>query len=183
MPRARARRYCPRPVRHGSFDFARHAIGFPGSGEPADAAAGAGIEPESADISPRVYFGPPGGKLAENRCGEKYSTPYSSATWSHPDLTRIGVDTVADQIRRNADTDRVAAALGYPTITMWSANIGDSALENATGLIANARNSFRAQQIVLGHANPPTITHCYAQLIDVISTRNLQTVTLNDVFS
>jgi len=127
-------------------------------------------------------------------------------TWSHPDITRIGVDAVADQIRRNADflkntygvdgtpffrppygrhnadTDRVAATLGYPTITMWSATIGDSAPENATSLIANARNSFQAQQIVLGHANLPTITHCYAQLIDIISTRNLQTVTLNDVF-
>jgi len=29
---------------------------------------------ENHEMPPRVYFGPPGGDLAENRCGEKYST-------------------------------------------------------------------------------------------------------------
>ena len=37
--------------------------------------------------------------------------------------------------------------------------------------------------MVLAHANLPTITHCYAQLLDIIQSRNLQTVTLNDVFA
>jgi len=36
---------------------------------------------------------------------------------------------------------------------------------------------------VIGHANLPTVTHCYAQLLDIIQSRNLQTVTLNDVFA
>jgi len=27
------------------------------------------------------------------------------------------------------------------------------------------------------------VTHCYAQLLDIIQSRNLQTVTLNDVFT
>jgi peptidoglycan/xylan/chitin deacetylase (PgdA/CDA1 family) len=128
-------------------------------------------------------------------------------TWSHPYLTRIGLDGVADQIRRNADflrntygvdgtpyfrppygvhtpdTDRVAADLGYTTITMWSGTIGDSRPENETSLIANANGSFQPQQIVLAHANLPTITHCYPQLTGLIQSRNLQTVTLNDVFA
>src|SRR6202035_3924623 len=67
-------------------------------------------------------------------------------TWSHPDITRIAPGAVADQIRRNADflrntygvdgspyfrppwgkhtpaTDRIAADLGYPTITLWSSD-------------------------------------------------------------
>ena len=127
-------------------------------------------------------------------------------TWSHPYLTRIGLGAVADQIRRNADflrntygldgtpyfrppygvhtadTDRVAADLGYTMITMWSATIGDSRPENETSLIANAAKSFQPQQIILAHANVPTITHCYPQLLDLIHSRNLQTVTLNDVF-
>lgn len=127
-------------------------------------------------------------------------------TWSHPYLTRIGLGAVADQIRRNADflrntygvdgtpyfrppygvhtadTDRVAADLGYTMITMWSATIGDSRPENETSLIANAAKSFQPQQIILAHANLPTITHCYPQLLDLIHSRNLQTVTLNDVF-
>ena len=83
----------------------------------------------------------------------------------------------------NADTDRVAADQGYTTITMWSGTIGDSLPENETSLIADARNSFEPQQVVLAHANLPTITHCYAQLLDIIQSRNLQTVTLNDVFT
>ena len=127
-------------------------------------------------------------------------------TWSHPYLNRLDLTAVADQIRRNADfltntygtdgtpffrppygihnagIDRVAADQGYTTITMWSGDIGDSRPENETSLIANAGKSFQPQQIILAHANLPTITHCYAQLMDIIQSRDLQTVTLNDVF-
>ncbi|HZA08448.1 MAG TPA: polysaccharide deacetylase family protein [Mycobacterium sp.] len=127
-------------------------------------------------------------------------------TWSHPYLNRMGLPAVADQIRRNADflrntygmdgapffrppygvhnadIDRVAADQGYTTVTMWSGTIGDSAPENEATLVANAAKSFQPQQIVLTHANLPTITHCYAQLMDLIQSRNLQTVTLNDIF-
>jgi len=128
-------------------------------------------------------------------------------TWSHPYLTRISLTAVHDQIQRNADflrntygtdgtpffrppyglhtaaTDRVAADLGYPTITMWSGTIGDSLPENEANLVAAATQSFAPQQIVLAHANLPTITHCFNQLSQLIAGRNLQTVTLNDVFS
>jgi peptidoglycan-N-acetylglucosamine deacetylase len=127
-------------------------------------------------------------------------------TWSHPYLNRLGLDGVADQIRRNADflrntygsdgtpffrppfgvhnaaIDRVAADQGYATITMWSGDVGDYVPENETSLVANAGKSFQPQNILLTHANLPTITHCYTQLIDLIHSRNLQTVTLNDVF-
>jgi peptidoglycan/xylan/chitin deacetylase (PgdA/CDA1 family) len=128
-------------------------------------------------------------------------------TWSHPYLNRIGLAAVADQISHNADflrntygtdgkpffrppygvhnadTDRVAADNGYTTITMWSGSVGDSRPENESSLIANAAGAFQGQQIVIAHANLPTITHCYAQLLDIIHSRNLQTVTLNDVFA
>jgi peptidoglycan/xylan/chitin deacetylase (PgdA/CDA1 family) len=126
-------------------------------------------------------------------------------TWSHPNLTRLGMDAVADQIRRNADflkstygtdgtpyfrppfgvhngaIDQVAADQGYTTITMWSATLGDSVRESEASLLANASRSFQPQQIVLAHANTPAITRCYPQLTDLIRSRNLQTVTLNDV--
>ncbi len=85
--------------------------------------------------------------------------------------------------RHTAATDKVAADLGYATITLWSADIGDWRPENESTLIANAQKSFQPQQIVIGHANLPTVTHCYAQLLDIIQSRNLQTVTLNDVFT
>ena len=127
-------------------------------------------------------------------------------TWSHPYLNRLALSAVDDQIRRNADflrntygtdgtpyfrppygvhngdIDKVAADQGYTTITMWSGDVGDSRPENEASLIANAGRSFQAQQIVLIHANMPTVTHCYAQLLDLIHSRNLQTVTLNDMF-
>ena len=127
-------------------------------------------------------------------------------TWSHPYLNRLGLGAVADQIGRNADfltntygadgtpffrppygvhnadIDRVAADHGYTTITMWSGDVGDSMPQNEAALIANADKSFQPQQIVLIHANLPTVTHCYAQLTDFIQGRALQTVTLNDIF-
>jgi hypothetical protein len=49
--------------------------------------------------------------------------------------------------------------------------------------VANAQNVFQPQQIVLAHANLPSITHCLAQLSDIINSHGLQTVTLADVFS
>ena len=128
-------------------------------------------------------------------------------TWSHSYLNRIGLSAVASQLSRNADflkntygtdgtpywrppygvhnadIDRVAADLGYTTTTMWSGDIGNSVPENESSLIAAASKSFQPQQIVIGHANLPTVTHCFPQLLDLIHSRNLQTVTLNDVFA
>jgi len=127
-------------------------------------------------------------------------------TWSHPYLNRIGHSAVADQLSRNADflkntygtdgtpywrppygvhnadIDRVAADLGYTTITLWSGDIGNP-VSDESSLIAAASKSFQPQQIVIGHANLPTVTHCFPQLLDLIHSRNLQTVTLNDVFA
>jgi peptidoglycan/xylan/chitin deacetylase (PgdA/CDA1 family) len=128
-------------------------------------------------------------------------------TWSHPYLNRISLTAVHDQIQRNADflrntygndgtpyfrppygvhtpdTDRVAAGLGYTTVTLWSGTIGDSLPETPANLVANATRSFAPQQIVLAHANLPTVTQCYDQLNQLITGRNLQAVTLNDVFA
>jgi peptidoglycan/xylan/chitin deacetylase (PgdA/CDA1 family) len=81
----------------------------------------------------------------------------------------------------NADIDRVAADQGYTAITMWSSSLGDSAPGSEASLVANASKSFQPQQIVLAHANLPTITRCYPALLDLIHSRGLQTVTLNDV--
>jgi peptidoglycan/xylan/chitin deacetylase (PgdA/CDA1 family) len=128
-------------------------------------------------------------------------------TWSHPNLTHMGHSAVDDQIRRNADflrntygtdgapffrppfgahsadIDRVAADQGYTSITLWSGDVGDSAPENESSLVARATTSFQPGRIVLMHANLPPITHCYGQLLDLIHSRNLQTVTLKDAFA
>ncbi len=128
-------------------------------------------------------------------------------TWSHPRLNRLSLGAVADQIRRNADflqntygtdgspffrppygvhnadIDRVAAEAGYTFITMWSGDVGDSGPENEATLMARATTSFQPGRIVLMHANQPTVTRCYGQLLEIIASRNLQTVTLKDVFA
>ncbi len=127
-------------------------------------------------------------------------------TWSHPYITRITSAELTDQIQRNKDflrntygvdgtpyfrppygvhtaaTDRIAADLGYPTITLWSATVGDSRVIDEKALIGYAQQAFQGQQIVLAHANRLPITHTYPQLLDIIASRNLATVTLNDVF-
>jgi peptidoglycan/xylan/chitin deacetylase (PgdA/CDA1 family) len=128
-------------------------------------------------------------------------------TWSHPYITRLSPKEVADQIRRNADflvstygvdgtpffrppygrhtpdNDRVAADLGYHTITKWTDTVGDAKPITERELVAGAARAFQPGGIVLAHANLPTITRCYPQIIELIRSRNLQTVTLNDVFS
>jgi peptidoglycan/xylan/chitin deacetylase (PgdA/CDA1 family) len=128
-------------------------------------------------------------------------------TWSHPYLNRISLNAVRDQIQRNADflrntygadgtpyfrppfgvhnsdIDRVAADQGYTAVTLWSGDVGDSLPETEADLVACATRSFSPQQIVLAHANLPTITNCFDQLNQLIASRNLHTVTLNDVFA
>jgi hypothetical protein len=48
---------------------------------------------------------------------------------------------------------------------------------------SHQRLSASPQQIVVGHTNLPPITDCYPQLLDIIHGRNLQTVTLAEVFA
>jgi peptidoglycan/xylan/chitin deacetylase (PgdA/CDA1 family) len=128
-------------------------------------------------------------------------------TWSHPDLTTLGDAAVAEEIGRNRNflrrtfgvrnspffrppygarderIDRIAADLGHPTITLWNGTLGDSSLLSAADLLAAARQSFTAQRIVVGHANHPTVTTVYGDLLALLAERGLRTVTLADVWS
>jgi peptidoglycan/xylan/chitin deacetylase (PgdA/CDA1 family) len=128
-------------------------------------------------------------------------------TWSHPDLTKLSDRDVEGQIRRNDQflrttfgvhagpflrppygfhdkrTDRIAADLGYHLITMWYGSLGDGTSGfTADQLVANGQRWLGAGRIVIGHANKDPITHVYGQLLDIIRSRHLQTVTLADVF-
>lgn len=127
-------------------------------------------------------------------------------TWSHPSLAASPTSKVVDEITRcekflnntfgvtgrpflrppygayNANSRAVAASLGYTATTMWEGSFADSSLLSETDLIAMARRWLLAQHIVIGHANYPTVTHCYGQILDLIRERSLQTVTLDDVF-
>ena len=127
-------------------------------------------------------------------------------TWSHPDLTALSHTGISEQLtrndeflkktygigakpyyrppyaRRNAAVDKVAADLGYTTPTLWSGSLSDSTLITEDYIVQMADRYFTPQAIVIGHLNHLPVTHVYPQLIDIIRSRNLRTVTLNDVF-
>lgn len=128
-------------------------------------------------------------------------------TWSHPDLTTLPDREVAEEISRNRDflwqvfgvrdspffrppfgarndrTDRIAADVGHPTIAMWNGTLGDSRVITPAELMASAREWFAAQAIIVGHANHPTVTSRYGELLELIQERGLRTVTLADVWA
>ena len=128
-------------------------------------------------------------------------------TWSHPDLTTLGDAEVAEEIGRNRKflwnvfgvrdspffrppfgarnerTDRIAADLGHPTIALWNGTLDDARVLTAEELMAAAREWFAAQAIVVGHANQPTVTTVYDEILDLIAERGLTTVTLADVWA
>jgi peptidoglycan/xylan/chitin deacetylase (PgdA/CDA1 family) len=128
-------------------------------------------------------------------------------TWSHPDLTTLGDAAVAEELRRNRDflrttlgvldtpfyrppygahderVDRIAADLGHPTVALWNGTLGDSRVIGAAQLLAAARQWFTDQRIVVGHANHPTVTTVYGNLLALLAERGLRTVTLADVWA
>lgn len=127
-------------------------------------------------------------------------------TWTHPDLTKLSPGRIADELKRtdaflrttygvdaapyfrppyghhDAAVDAVAADLGYHVTTLWHGDLQDSAPVSEDHIVTMAYQSFAPQNIVIGHLNHPPITHVYGRLVDIIRSRRLRTVTLNDVF-
>ena len=128
-------------------------------------------------------------------------------TWSHRDLTSLGDAEVASEIRRNRDflrdvfgvehtpflrppygartarIDRIAAELGHPTIAMWNGTLEDARPIDGHDLVQAAKRWFRLRSIVVGHANQPTVTAVFDELLAILAERGLTTVTLADVWS
>jgi peptidoglycan/xylan/chitin deacetylase (PgdA/CDA1 family) len=127
-------------------------------------------------------------------------------TWLHHDLTKMPGPAIADELRHtdhfikdtfgtdatpyyrppygafNDLVTKVAGDLGYTVTTLWNGNIGDDAILAPSDIVANADKYYTAQRIVIGHLNHPPVKSVYHQLVDIITSRNLRTVTLNDVF-
>ena len=127
-------------------------------------------------------------------------------TWIHPNLTRLTGRQIADELEQTdrflkntfgvdgtpyyrppygAYDDRVtsvAADLGYTTTTLWNGNLGDDQVLAPRDIVAHADQYYTAQSVVIGHLNHPPVTGVYHQLVDLVASRNLRTVTLNDVF-
>lgn len=83
---------------------------------------------------------------------------------------------------RDARTDAAAAAVGYTAPVMWYGSLGDSGLISQDVMMQEADKWLQPAYIVLGHANAPTVTELYPWLLDLLASRGIQTVTLNDVY-
>ena len=127
-------------------------------------------------------------------------------TWSHPNLTQVSTSRIAEELTKNerfiqntygvsmapyfrppygshnATVDSVAAKLGFTVPTLWSGSLADSTVITEDYIVKMAREHFTPQAIVLGHLNHLPVTHVYPQLVEIIRSRNLRTVTFNDVF-
>jgi len=84
--------------------------------------------------------------------------------------------------RHNATVDSVAASVGYTVPTLWYGSLSDSSLITEEYILQMANQYFNPGAIVIGHLNYLPVTHVYPQLVDIIRSRNLRTVTLNDVY-
>ncbi|WP_076263915.1 polysaccharide deacetylase family protein [Intrasporangium flavum] len=127
-------------------------------------------------------------------------------TWSHPNLLHLSATRVARQVRRNEAflqntygtlgrpfmrppygahdraLDAQLADLGYPVVTMWLGDLGDSTVVSPRTIVANAKDWLLPGHIVIGHANHRSVTKVYGQLVEIIRARHLQPVHLGDVF-
>lgn len=126
-------------------------------------------------------------------------------TWSHADLTNLSDADIVAELQRNHDfiastfgvdarpyyrppygyrdarTDAVAASIGYTSPMMWY-GVLDSGVLTEQEIIDNATTWFLPAHIVIGHLNFLAVTNVFPQLSQLISDRQLTTVTLNDIF-
>ena len=127
-------------------------------------------------------------------------------TYTHVDLLAASRSTAQREVDRNEDwiqrtfgitsrpwfrppygrhsewTDDTVAELGFTHILMWEGSFGDARLLTPQQLLTEARHWLTAGRIVLGHANHPTITHLFDQIIELIQERSLTPVTLDQMF-
>jgi peptidoglycan/xylan/chitin deacetylase (PgdA/CDA1 family) len=127
-------------------------------------------------------------------------------TYDHTDLTRVSDAVFREEVERNEEwiertfatttrpylrppygarderTDGLSGELGYTKVLMWNASFGDSRLLTPQVLLAQAQKYLRPGAIVLGHANHPTVTHLYEQILEILRERDLTPVTLDTMF-
>jgi peptidoglycan/xylan/chitin deacetylase (PgdA/CDA1 family) len=127
-------------------------------------------------------------------------------TWTHKRLIGRASSDIEADIRRNEEwiqevfgitarpwfrppygmhnkhSDAVAAGVGYTHIVLWNGTFGDGTAISADQLMSLADRYLKAGTIMLGHANHPTVTELFPQLLEIIQARNLQPVTLDTMF-
>jgi peptidoglycan/xylan/chitin deacetylase (PgdA/CDA1 family) len=127
-------------------------------------------------------------------------------TFSHKDVKRLSEHGIEEELQKNEDwvqttfgtstrpwfrppfgfrddrTDAVAAGLGWTNVLLWNGSFGDAAVLSPTVLMQQARKWLHSGTIMLGHANHPTVTHLYPQIVELLTERGLQPVTLREAF-
>jgi peptidoglycan-N-acetylglucosamine deacetylase len=128
-------------------------------------------------------------------------------TFTHRDLRTLTAAQVRDELRRNDDwvirtfgittrpyyrppfgrhtpaIDAIAAELGYTRTVMWSGSFSDSEVVTPEFLLSQAAKYLQPGVINLGHANHPAVLSCFDQLTDLIHSRDLVPVTLDEMFT
>jgi peptidoglycan-N-acetylglucosamine deacetylase len=72
--------------------------------------------------------------------------------------------------------------LGYTRVLLWNGSFQDAKLVSESALLAAASSALKPSALIVGHANAPTVTHLYPQILELIKTRNLNPVTLDEAF-
>ncbi len=127
-------------------------------------------------------------------------------TFSHHDLRRMPAGEIEGELERNDQwiqktfgittrpwyrppfgfhTDRVddvAGSLGYTNVLMWNGTYGDSEPLSIDVFLNQAERYLKPGTIMLGHANHPTATELFDVVLALIHERNLDPVTLDQMF-
>ena len=75
-----------------------------------------------------------------------------------------------------------AAEIGYTKPMLWSGSLGDASNISAPRILVLAKESFHDRSIVLAHANNLTSSKVFQPMLKLIEDRELNLVTLNDVY-
>ena len=128
-------------------------------------------------------------------------------TWSHPSLLEIDDAAVIGELQQNdnflwntygmrgspyfrppfgkhdARVDALAASIGYTTPVLWYGTLSDSGEITPEQLVTFADQWILPEHIVIGHANFPAVTQCFDHIAELIVTRQIQPVTLDDLYT
>jgi peptidoglycan/xylan/chitin deacetylase (PgdA/CDA1 family) len=127
-------------------------------------------------------------------------------TWDHADLRPLSTTAIAAELNRNEEwiqtkfgitarpwfrppfgyynqkINNTAGNLGFTNIMMWNGSFGDSEVISPQQLMNLAQQYLTPGTIVLGHLNHPTVLSLFGQIQSLIAERNLDPVTLDEMF-